>query len=90
MRAGSRVSSEEALGQLRRQLHWMADDVLSSMLGVGVEAASNSRQAKVSSIGPTGRGAPGAVSAVGLHRGLRSALDRRIVAKRAATSRAWV
>jgi hypothetical protein len=92
MRPGSRVSSEEAavIGQLRRQMHWMADDVLSSMLGVSVEVASNSRQAKVASIGPPGTGAPGAGSAVGLHRRLRSALDRRIVAKRAATSRAWV
>ena len=86
----SRISSEEAvliLGRLRRQMHWMADDVLSSMLGVGLDAAPKSGRAEVA-FDPCGAGGAGAGSTVGLRRRLRRTLDRRIAARRAAASKA--
>ena len=82
MRPGSLGWPEQAaiIGQLRRQLHWMADDVLRSILGVGPEV-SKPRSIPTAARGRLVSRKLGAGSAVGVHRRLKSALNRRIAVK---------
>ena len=78
----SRALPEEPfMVQLRRQVHWMADEILRSLFDANPGAAESWR-AKPRAMGLAGTRRSGASSTVGLHRKLRNALDRRVVARR--------